>query len=70
MTITLSELSEIDLPLYPNSLVEDGDASYFLELDRREGSDWACWRRPAAERSSRSPATPATVGRRRCWFAR
>ena len=30
MTITLSELSDIDLPLYPNSLVEDGEAAYFL----------------------------------------
>ena len=30
MTVTLSELSNIDLPIYPNSLVENGDASYFL----------------------------------------
>jgi tagaturonate epimerase len=30
MTITLNELSEIDLPIYPNSLVEDGEITYFL----------------------------------------
>jgi hypothetical protein len=30
MTVTLSELSNIDLPIYPNSLVEDGEATYFL----------------------------------------
>ena len=30
MTVTLSELSELDLPIYPNSLVEDGEAAYFL----------------------------------------
>jgi len=30
MTITLSELSEIDLPIYPNSLVEDGETTFFL----------------------------------------
>jgi hypothetical protein len=30
MTITLSELSELDIPIYPTSLVEDGEASYFL----------------------------------------
>ena len=30
MTVTLSELSEIDLPIYPNSLVADGEATYFL----------------------------------------
>ena len=30
MTITLSDLSEIDLPIYPNSLVEDGETTYFL----------------------------------------
>ena len=36
MTVTLSELSEIDLPIYPNSLVEDGDASYFLARSGNE----------------------------------
>jgi hypothetical protein len=30
MTVTLSELSNIDLPIYPNSLVEDDEAAYFL----------------------------------------
>jgi hypothetical protein len=30
MTLTLSELSEIDLAVYPGSLVEDGDKSYFM----------------------------------------
>jgi hypothetical protein len=30
MAVTLSELSEIDLPIYPNSLVEDGETTYFL----------------------------------------
>ena len=30
MTITLDELSVLDLPIYPNSLVEDGEVSYFL----------------------------------------
>ena len=30
MTITSSDLSEIDLPIYPNSLVEDGEAAYVL----------------------------------------
>ena len=30
MTVTLSELSNIDLPIYPNSLVEDGETTYFL----------------------------------------
>jgi hypothetical protein len=35
MTITLSDLSEIDLPIYPTSLAEDGDASYFLGWTRQ-----------------------------------
>lgn len=30
MTLALSELSEIDLPVYPNSLVQDGETSCFL----------------------------------------
>jgi len=30
MTIKLSELSEIDLPIYPNSLVENGEVTCFL----------------------------------------
>ena len=30
MTVTFSELSNIDLPIYPNSLVEIGEAAYFL----------------------------------------
>jgi hypothetical protein len=30
MTFTLSEISDINLPIYPNSLVEDGEATYFL----------------------------------------
>ncbi len=30
MTVTLSELSEINLPVYPNSLVGDEDVTYFL----------------------------------------
>ncbi len=30
MTVTLSELSEINLPIYPNSLAEDGNVAYFL----------------------------------------
>jgi hypothetical protein len=30
MTIMLSELSEIDLPIYPNSLTENGEVSFFL----------------------------------------
>jgi len=30
MTITFSKLSEIDLPIYPSSLVEDGETTYFL----------------------------------------
>ncbi len=30
MTVTLNELSEIDLAIYPNSLVDNGEVSYFL----------------------------------------
>ena len=30
MTITFSELANIDLPIYPNSLVEDGEVTYLL----------------------------------------
>ena len=30
MTITFNKLSEIDLPIYPNSLVEDGEITCFL----------------------------------------
>ena len=45
MTVTLSELSEIDLPIYPNSLVEDGEATYLLA--RSGGEKRLCVMAPA-----------------------
>ena len=69
MTITLSELSDIDLPIYPNSLVEDGEATYFLA---RSGDEKRlCIMAPAGSMALGAFSGAASAqGKQSCWFAR